>query len=159
MKELAAALGKLGLADVQTYIQSGNVLFKAAGGEEALRVAIAKHIEKKFKLAVPVVLRTARELEQAARKNPFAVAGADENRLHVMFLADKPPARAVAALDGNRSPPDEFVVAGREIYLSLLNGAGKTRLTNAWFDSQLATVSTMRNWRTTLKLLELARAK
>jgi uncharacterized protein (DUF1697 family) len=80
-----------------------------------------------------------------------------ENHLHVLFLADQPGAAAVASLDPDRSPPDAFVVRGREIYLRCPNGVGTTKLTNAWFDSRLATISTGRNWRTVLKLFELAK--
>jgi uncharacterized protein (DUF1697 family) len=75
-----------------------------------------------------------------------------------MFLADEPEKRAVAVLDRDRSPPDEFVVRGKDIYLSCPNGVARTKLTNAWFDRKLVTVSTGRNWRTVLKLHELARA-
>ena len=74
-----------------------------------------------------------------------------------MFLGSQPDAGAIAALDPDRSPPDAFVVRGREIYLQCPNGAGTTKLTNAWFDSRLSTISTGRNWRTVLKLFELAK--
>ena len=60
------------------------------------------------------------------------------------------------SLDAHRSPPDRFMVRGREIYLHCPNGLGRTKLTNQYFDSRLSTVSTVRNWRTVLKLLELA---
>jgi uncharacterized protein (DUF1697 family) len=72
-----------------------------------------------------------------------------------MFLADRPDQAKIAALDPGRSAPDEFSVLGQEIYLHLPNGMGRTKLSNAWFDSKLATVSTCRNWRTVTKLLEM----
>jgi len=103
-----------------------------------------------------VVLRSAGELGETIRNNPFLQAGASENFLHVMFLESQPDAAAIAALDPDRSPPDAFVVRGREIYLLCPNGAGSTKLTNAWFDSRLSTISTGRNWRTVLKLYESA---
>jgi uncharacterized protein (DUF1697 family) len=89
------------------------------------------------------------------RGNPFLKAGAAEELLHVSFLADRPSTDLVAALDSTRSAPDEFAVVGREIYMKLVTGAAKTKLTNAYFDSKLKTVSTMRNWRTVLKLAEM----
>ncbi len=104
---------------------------------------------------MPVVTRTAEEMGQAVSNNPFLRAGVAEDQLHVLFLADLPDARSIAILDPNRSPPDQFEVRGQEVYLQLPNGAAKTRLTNAYFDSKLATVSTGRNWRTVNKLLEL----
>jgi uncharacterized protein (DUF1697 family) len=62
----------------------------------------------------------------------------------------------VAALDPQRSPPDEFKVVGRDIYLHTPKGFADTKLTNKYFDGALGTVSTVRNWRTVLKLLEMA---
>ena len=56
---------------------------------------------------------------------------------------------------GNPGPGDRFAVLGREVYLHLPNGAGRTKLSNAWFDSRLETVSTARNWRTVQKLLAM----
>ncbi len=65
----------------------------------------------------------------------------------------------MAALDANRFKPDEFVVRGREIFLRLPKGVGKSKLTNDYFDRTLKTTSTVRNWRTVLTLLELAEGK
>jgi uncharacterized protein (DUF1697 family) len=72
-----------------------------------------------------------------------------------MFLADRPSAGAVGQLDPDRSPPEEFAVRGQEVYLRLLLGGGKSKLTNAWFDGKLGTISTIRNWRTVNTLLEM----
>jgi uncharacterized protein (DUF1697 family) len=82
-------------------------------------------------------------------------AGFDVATLAVAFLADRPTKARIAALDPQRSPSDEFAMRGREIYLRLPNGAAGTKLTNAYFDRTLGTTSTVRNWKTTLKLLEL----
>jgi uncharacterized protein (DUF1697 family) len=87
--------------------------------------------------------------------NPFLAAGAADETLHVLFLADPPSPRRVADLDPDRSPPDAFVVLGQEVYLRLPHGAARTKLTNAYFDARLATTSTGRNWRTVTKLLAL----
>jgi uncharacterized protein (DUF1697 family) len=156
MKELAEIFVKSGCGAVTTYIQSGNVVFSA---EEKVATGlgglIAKRIEERFALKVPVVLRSNAELQAVIRGNPFLKAGAAEETLHVLFLADRPSADLVTVLDAARSAPDEFAVVGRDIYMKLVTGAAKTRLTNAYFDSKLKTVSTMRNWRTVLKLAEM----
>ena len=89
------------------------------------------------------------------RANPFLETGAEPKTLHVAFLADQPSAAQVATLDPRRSPPDEFVARGCEIYLRLPSGVARTRLTNAYFDSKLATVATIRGLRTVETLLEL----
>lgn len=157
MKVLAEIFAGAGCKHVRTYIQSGNVIFEArSGGAAPIAKAVTAEIRNRFGIEVPVVVRTAEELRAAAAANPYPDAGGPDDRLYVMFLADTPDAGAVRALDPNRSMPDEFAVREREIYLRLPNGAARTKLTNAYFDSKLKTVSTMRNWRTVLKLLELA---
>ena len=70
-------------------------------------------------------------------------------------MAGRPSAARVRELDPDRSPGDLFRVVGREIYLMCPNGVARTKLTNAWFDAQLGTVSTFRNWRTARKLLAM----
>ena len=159
MKDLTAMFTKAGCNDVRTYIQSGNVVFQA-GPTLAKRVPdlIGKAIHTRFGYRIPVVTRTAQELRKIARNNLFLEAGVDTQVLHVAFLADRPGAAKIAALDLDRSPPDEFTVRGREIYLNCPNGVARTKLTNAYFDSKLTTTSTVRNWRTVLKLVELARS-
>ena len=157
MKELAALFAACGGREVSTYLQSGNVIFRA-GPREAARIpeAVAAAIRERFGLAVPLLLRSAGELGQVARGNPFIREGAAPETLHVAFLAERPAAKLVAALDPDRSPGDRFAVLGREVFLHCPNGFARTKLTNAWIDSRLATVSTVRNWRTVQKLLELA---
>jgi uncharacterized protein (DUF1697 family) len=101
-------------------------------------------------------MRTHDELVACVKKNPFKKKGADEDHLHVAFLADDPSAALVKELDPKRSPGDEFAVVGKDVYLHMPNGVARTKITNAWLDSKLKTVSTARNWRTVNKLLELA---
>src|SRR5262249_49801187 len=104
---LISIFGDVGCADVSTYIQSGNVLFDAPARLAARVPMLATAaIAERFGLDVAVVVRTHDELAAIARANPFAGAGADESRLAVMFLAEQPAPRAVAALDPARSPPD-----------------------------------------------------
>ena len=159
MKDLAGMFGDAGCTGVVTYIQSGNAVFRASDACAArVPAAIAKTIADRLGFRPSVVLRTAAELRAVVRGNPFLRGGASAeiDFLHVMFLADRPSAAAVAALDPKRSPPDEFRVVGREVYLRLPNGAGRTKLTNAYVEAKLATTSTMRNWRTVMKLAEMA---
>ena len=160
MKNLVAIFEAAGCADVITYIQSGNVVFKAGAAlAKTLPAALEVAILERAKLRVPVTIRSAAALSEIAKGNPFLTrrgAGAATDPLYVSFAAAAPSADKVAALDPKRSPPDEFVVKGREIYLRLPNGVGKTKLTNAYFDSKLGTPTTVRNWRTVLKLLEMS---
>jgi uncharacterized protein (DUF1697 family) len=156
MKDLVEMFVEAGCEDVRTYIQSGNVVFNAATGVAArLPEVITAQIAKRLGHRTPVVLRTAEQLGDVVRKNPFVEMGAAEDTLHVLFLAERPSTRGVEGLDPNRSVPDAFIVRGQEIYLQLPNGVGRSKLTNDYFDSRLATTSTGRNWRTIVKLLEL----
>jgi uncharacterized protein (DUF1697 family) len=155
MADLVALFSTERCAHIRSYIQSGNVVFTAEDAcARTLESAIPAAIFKRFGFSPAVVLRAAGELEQIVASNPFA--DADTGLLHVGFLTSAPDRTAIASLDPDRSPGDSFVVRGREIYLHLANGMGKTKLTNAYFDSKLKAVSTFRNWRTVKKLIELA---
>jgi uncharacterized protein (DUF1697 family) len=157
MKELAALFTEATCTAVTTYIQSGNVVFRASAEvARGLPEVLARRIEERFGFGVPVVLRSAEELAAIVLANPFLEPSTDTKWLHVMFLADEPSPGSVERLDHRRSPSDTFAVRGREVYLRCPNGVARTRLTNHYFDATLGTTSTSRNWRTVLKLLELA---
>lgn len=159
MPALAQLFLDAGCTAARTYIQSGNVVFRSAPSDlKGLGEHIADAIEKDYGFRSPVVIRSAEALAEVAENNPFLAEGADEKTVHVVFLADLPTAAQVKTLEPDRSPPDRFVVRGADVYLHLPNGVADSKLTNAWFDSRLKTVSTGRNWRTVLKLLEMARA-
>lgn len=157
MKDLTRMFEAAGGRNVRTYIQSGNVIFKAAASSSKIGEAVTKSIEKQFGYWIPVILRTSEQLQKAISGNPFVAAGADQKALHVYFLSYAPSAASCESLDASRFAPDAFEVRGREIYLHLPNGMGRTKLTNAYFDSQLSTTCTARNWATVLKLAEMMR--
>ena len=149
MADLTRILTELGLGAVQTYIQSGNALFHApAKLRKQLPKLMAAAIQERFSLNVPVVVLTRAELNEAIAGNPYPQAVATPKQLHVLFLADSPAAELLATLDYARSAPDRFHVSGRFIYMHLAGSAADTRLTNAYFDSKLKTISTGRNWQT-----------
>jgi uncharacterized protein (DUF1697 family) len=159
MKDLRELCEAAGCKDVVTYIQSGNVAFAASAAlAKKLPAALEEAILARAGIRVPVIVRAAAELTAVARGNPFLKRGADPNELHVGFLADEPTAARVAALDAKRSPPDEYVVRGREVFFRFPRGVGRTKLTVPYFDSKLATTITLRNWRTLHALLELCGA-
>jgi uncharacterized protein (DUF1697 family) len=152
MQELARMFSDAGCTGVRTYIQSGNVIFDAPPGAPGICDGIKASIEKRYGYRIPLILRTSAQLNKIIRDNPFLKDGAQEKTLYVYFLADPPNAGAIAALDQSRSAPDAFQVHGREIYLHLPNGMGRSKLTNGYFDSKLSTICTARNWATVLKL-------
>jgi uncharacterized protein (DUF1697 family) len=149
MPELCALLADLGASNVKHYIQSGNLAFDASAKlAGSIGAQLSQRIAARWGFSVPVVVRKQSAVVQVLRDNPFLRAGADIKALHVAFLADLPKAAQIAALDHARSPGDEFAVLGSEIYLLLPNGVARSKLTNAYFDRALATVSTIRNWNT-----------
>jgi len=154
MKELAALFQEHGAKQVKTYIQSGNVVFRTEIDPDEIARQVEAQILERFAITTPIILRTAEELDFALRNNPFVARGEEEG-LYVLFLKHMPTPEAVAALDPLRSPPDEFLVQRREVFMRLLSAA-TTKLTNAYFDSKLKTVGTARNWRTVATLCEMA---
>jgi uncharacterized protein (DUF1697 family) len=155
MADLRTIVTEAGGDDVTTYIQSGNVVFRhakaTASSAAELEVELERRIEAATGFDVPVMVRTARQWAAVVRDNPFP--GADAH-LHVAFLKKTPSRAAAQALDPAAFRPDEFALVRREVYLHLPNGVGPSKLPQAL--SALATPSTVRNWRTVTKLLELA---
>jgi uncharacterized protein (DUF1697 family) len=156
MAELKSLFEECACNESETYIQSGNVVFEAKEKLLAgLEARLAKKIEERFGCRVPVLLRSREQLDHVLRNNPFAKADVENKILHVVFLAAPPGPDLIAKLQPERSPPDEFRVAGCAIYLRLPNGGAKSKLTTGYFDSRLKTVSTVRNWRTVGTLAEM----
>jgi uncharacterized protein (DUF1697 family) len=156
MKDLTEMFIEAGCKDVRTYIQSGNVIFNASARVSS-RIAdqVTTQIADRFGYQTPVIVRTLAELRDVFSGNPFQKEGADEKALYVMFLAHVPTPADIEKLDPDRSPGDGFIVRGHAVYLHLPGDVAGTKLTNAYFDSRLATTSTARNWRTITKLVEL----
>lgn len=158
MDALKTLYEALSMKDVQTYIQSGNVVFASSGAdEEALARSIRDAIEKEFGYAVAVLVRSASGWQSVAHNNPFlGQPGVDPGKLHVTFLERAPDQRSADALSAVDAGPDEARVIGREVYLHCPNGYGRTKLSNALLERKLGTPATTRNWNTVNKLLALA---
>lgn len=150
MAELRSLFEALGFADVSTYIQSGNVLFSTTGS--VTPKSLQTSIEEQFGVDATVVLRTSQELRRVVEALPFT--GADASKLHVGFMAHEPADDALANLDAEPFQPEEFAIAGRELYFHLPNGMGRAKLP-AHLERRLQVPTTIRSWSTVKKLLEL----
>ena len=156
MTVVAEIFSDAGAVDVQTYIQSDNVVFRATPGiAELLPSVVTAAIMENFGFSVPVIVRSAAEFRRLARDNPFLGDGVDTTKLHVTFLSDRPDAARAEALDPGPASTDKLAVQGHEVYLHCPNGMGRSRLTTAYLDAKLATTSTIRNWKTVLKLVDM----
>ena len=140
--------------NVTTFIASGNVVFDHAERSEAkLCARLEAALTSEAGFDVPVMLRTRAQLEQVLAKNSFS--DQPTKFVHVTFLAKKPAAAAIQAIDASDCAPESFAVVGREVYLLLPNGMGVAKLPPKL--NALRVTGTTRTWQTVSKLAELAR--
>jgi uncharacterized protein (DUF1697 family) len=156
MAELRPLCGELGWADVATYIQSGNVVFSTAGKPAAIEAELERAIEAKFRLDVPVIVRTAAEWAKLAASNPFAKAARDEpNRLQLLVSKRPPHADAADRLMERAQGGESVKAAGGVLWFHFPEGVGASKLTPALIDKACGSPSTGRNYRTVIKLKEM----
>jgi uncharacterized protein (DUF1697 family) len=149
MKELAALCSSLGLEDVRTYIQTGNVVFRSRLPEREIRLRLEQALAGMANRQVDVMVRTAAELRSVLDGNPFP--NGKPAQVAVMFLAHPAPKDL---LDDLAIPGSEEVrLAGREIYIHYPDGIGRSKL-----KIPSAAVGTTRNLNTVAKLVEMATA-
>lgn len=164
MAELKSMFELMGFQRVQTYIQSGNVLFESEEDEETLRIRIEKEIEKVFSISLIAVIRTALEFEEIIKNCPFSEtilsekeASSKVETLYVSLMLESPAPEAIEQLSAFQNESDEFRIQGREVYLFFRNGVRNSKLANNL--NKLNVPSTMRNWKTINKINELAKAR
>jgi uncharacterized protein (DUF1697 family) len=158
MEELRKLYESLGLRDAQTYVQSGNVVFRTDARDfTRLSKRIADAIEQEFAFRPGVILRTAAGLRDVIAANPFASRrDLDPRKLLVQFLASEPPADARERILRIESEPEELRMAGRELYIYYPNGMARPKVAWTLIERILQTPCTGRNWNTVGKLLEMA---
>lgn len=160
MADLRSWLESLGLGQVQTYIQSGNIVFRSEEKAVALERRLAEAISAAAGFPVPVLVRTAEEIGQLIDDCPWsaeklaAAAPAGKESLHVCFLPELVSAELSEQLWARRGPGDQVAVHGREIYLLFAGGMLQSRLAAGL--QRMIENGTVRNWRTVSKLASLA---
>src|SRR5688500_5285417 len=153
MTDVRAQAEAAGARDVVTYIQSGNVVCDHAK-PAAFGLDLAKRLTKVAGFAVPVIMRTAKEWTALIAANPYA--GEPIDHLHVFCMPEKPPGDALAKVDLATFAPEQCALVGRELYFHLPNGMGRSKLVGALSRVKPLAGATARNWKTVLKLHELA---
>ena len=160
MADLRSLLTKSGYKNVETYIQSGNIIFDSSEAEKTiLENQISQLIKETYGYDVPVLVVDSEYLKTVIENNPFLKEdpALDITRIGVTFLADYPNDESESILEGINYPPDKFLLGKKEIYLYLPNGFGRTKLTNTFFEKKLKIKATSRNWKTVNKLFEVSK--
>ncbi len=157
MADLRTAYESLDMANVASYVQSGNVVFDCKI-RSASKVAesIERLIEDQFGHDVAVLVRTPNDFGRLIEGNPFSVqAKKDPTKVSLMFLAARPSASLLSGLDDVETRDDEFIVGTTHIYLHYPNGCARTKLNNTFFERRLKMPTTTRNWKTVEALYEI----
>jgi uncharacterized protein (DUF1697 family) len=159
MAELASLFKDLGFSDVQTYIQSGNVIFKSDNTEGELREKIEKGISDRFGYDIAAMIRTVDELEALFLSNPYLKED-DFNpaKMAVIFLHEKVTDIQAAKVSTINYPPDKFQIGEREIFIYCPNGFGRTKLYTNFFENKMGVTGTTRNWKTITTIRDIVHA-
>jgi uncharacterized protein (DUF1697 family) len=156
MPALREALEDGGFEDVQTYVQSGNVVLSSRAKAETVRRKVERVIAESFGLEVPVVVRTRAELAAVAKRNPLGKVATEPKRYQVTFLSKKLPAKVVRKLEEVAAREERVVVVGREVYAWHPKTIARSKLWAKLAGKTLGVTATSRNWTTVEALLAMA---
>jgi uncharacterized protein (DUF1697 family) len=157
MKELVTVLEGLGLTNVKTYIQSGNVVFQSARTDtKALSAEISAAIGQSHGFAPAILLLTGAELQAAMQANPFPEAEDDHKSLHFFFLEPAPENPDLDALAAFQKENERFALINKVFYLHAPDGIGRSKLAERFGRGWQVDI-TARNWRTVSTLMEMVR--
>jgi uncharacterized protein (DUF1697 family) len=158
MDALRALYESLGFRDAQTYVVSGNVVFRTkARNLTALAKRIENAIERSFGFRPRVILRTTSDIKDVVARNPFRTRrGIEPSKLLVTFLESHPAAEALEQVLKIKADPEELHIDGREVYIYFPNGMGRSKLSWVTVEKKLKISGTGRNWNSVTKLLEIA---
>jgi uncharacterized protein (DUF1697 family) len=158
MSELRSLCTELGWDEVQSYIQSGNVVFKAGAAPAKLEVQLEEAIERQFGLSIAIIVRAAASWPAYVKGNPYPDASESEPKGVMLGLSKAPPNQdAVEKLRERAAPYERIVQVGDALWIHFGGGMAKTKLSPGVLDRLVGSPVTLRNWRTVLKLDEMAR--
>ena len=147
-----------GFQNVETYIQSGNIIFNYTKTEQK---TLSKHIENRihdnFGFEVPVIIRTLDDFKKIINRNPYPREDKIYfDTLHITFLSETPAKENIIYAEEFNFEPDSFIVAEKEVYVYCPNGYGNTKISNNFFESKLKVKATTRKLRTVKELIKIA---
>lgn len=156
MAELRVHLEKAGLHEVQTYIQSGNIIFKHNNSPAELTKTIIDTIQSKYGFEVPTLVITADYIKEVLDNDPYTKnPDINPDRVYYTLLAETPKEENIAKLKEYDYPPEEWILGNKVIYFHSPNGAGNAKFSNNFFENKLKVQATTRNLKTMIKLLEM----
>ncbi len=160
MKDLKEVYQNLGFLNVETYIQSGNVIFDSDLDRNEISAKIEKAIFEKYNFEVPVLIRTKEELCNIQSSNPFVKNEQDKkdklDNLHLTFLEDIPTSESIEKIkEIDSKTTDKFEIIENNVFIFCEGSYHTSKLTNNFFEKKLNTKATTRNWKTIEKLVEL----
>ena len=159
MSDLKMLYKELGFSNITTYIQSGNVIFESDSYEpnSYLAQSIEQAIFNIYRFDVPVIVRTAKNIESIISHNPFLhTENVDIERLHLTFLSENPSKGKIEKLRNKNINPDRFEISENNVFVYCSGKYSDSKLTNSFFENGLEVKATTRNWKTVSKLHELA---
>ncbi|WP_428225371.1 DUF1697 domain-containing protein [Flavobacterium sp.] len=157
MEELKTLLEQMGFQNVVTYIQTGNVFIETEEENTAsIGFKIKQEIFKTWGYEVPVMIIEKNDLEKAIQNNPYLKEeNVDTSKIYFSFLNKELNSNAIHDLKMSQVKPDEATIDQNRLYLKYIKGAGKTRMDNKYIEKKLNVLSTIRNYNTVTKLLEM----
>jgi uncharacterized protein (DUF1697 family) len=156
MPALREALEQAGFTDVQTHLQSGNVVLESRAKPEAVRRTVEQLIERQFGLEIAVVVRSRAQLAAVVKRNPLGQVATEPKRYQVTFLDKKLSAKIAKELEQTAAADERVVVTGREVYAWHPKTIARSKLWSKLAGKNLGVTATSRNWTTVEALLELA---
>lgn len=161
MTDLKAHIKSVGFQKVETYIQSGNIIFETDKKDvKEIESMIQNKIAKEYDFEVLTLVKTLKEIEYAIAHNPFANDTDKEiNKIYVTFLSDIPDTQNIKKLEilAVKYSQEEYILDGKNIYFHSSNSYRISKINNNFFENKLKVSATTRNWKTVNKLAEMAR--
>jgi uncharacterized protein (DUF1697 family) len=156
MAELRALCGEIGLADVATYIQSGNVLFSASGSASDQEAKLEPAVERRFGFPASVISRAGSDWPALVASNPFPEAARTEPNRLMLCVSKEPPARdAEQALQARARDGEQVRVVGEALWIHYPEGSGTSKLSPSLINRLVGSPVTARNWRTAMQLQQM----
>jgi len=153
MADLRSELSLAGLSNVQTYIQSGNIVFDYSGTSADARRVVFEVIKSNYGWEVPVLVKTASDLNSILTACPFSQEKMEKS--YFILLSESSDIKLAQEIQKGSTEIEEFFITSNCVYIYYALGAGKAKLGTNWFERKLKVIATARNFRTMAKLSEL----